>query len=92
MKGSKKGAKKGSAIHERMGVFGSCGNQLGTVDRVEGNEIKLSKSDEKANGHHHWIPMSWVESVDDAVRLSKGCAEAVKEWRSESVAVSDGVM
>ncbi|VTR92341.1 Uncharacterized protein OS=Singulisphaera acidiphila (strain ATCC BAA-1392 / DSM 18658 / VKM B-2454 / MOB10) GN=Sinac_0391 PE=4 SV=1: DUF2171 [Gemmata massiliana] len=75
-----------SDIREHMDVFGSCGNQLGTVDHVEGNEIKLSRSGAKANGQHHWIPLGWVDSVDNAVRLNKDCGQAVKEWRSESVA------
>ena len=34
-----------SKIREPMEVFGSCGNHIGTVDRVEGNFLKLTRSD-----------------------------------------------
>jgi hypothetical protein len=70
-----------SSIREHMGVFGSCGNQLGDVDRVEGNSIKLTKSS-SSDGQHHYIPMNWVESVDDKVHLNKDCGEAKKEWKA----------
>jgi hypothetical protein len=70
-------------IREDMEVIGSCGNKLGTVDRVEGNSIKLAKNDPKAGGQHHWIPMAWVETVDDHVHLSKDCGEATRFWRAE---------
>jgi len=68
-------------IKEHMQVFGSCGNRLGDVDRVEGNSIKLTKSS-AGDGQHHFIPMNWVESVDDAVRLNKDCGEAKREWKA----------
>lgn len=71
-----------SKIHEHMPVFGSCGNQLGKVDRVEGNQIKLTKND-SPDGQHHFIPTNWVQNVDDkAVRLNKDCGAAQKEWKS----------
>ena len=71
-----------------MEVIGTCGHKLGTVDRIEGNSIKLAKNDPKANGMHHWIPIAWVESVDDAVRLSKDCEEAMKMWRPDRSGVT----
>jgi len=70
-------------VREHMEVVGSCGNVLGTVDRVEGNSIKLSKNDPKANGMHHFIPSDWVDSVDDQVHLNKDCGEATRMWRPE---------
>jgi hypothetical protein len=70
-----------SNIREHMQVFGSCGNQLGEVDRVEGDQIKLTKGS-AGDGQHHLIPTKWVEKVDDAVRLSKNCGEAKKEWKA----------
>jgi hypothetical protein len=70
-----------SNIREHMDVFGSCGNRLGMVDKVEGNSIKLAKKDQPDN-QHHWVPMDWVASVDDAVRLNKGCDVARRDWQS----------
>jgi hypothetical protein len=70
-----------SNIREHMPVFGSCGNKLGDVDHVEGGSIKLTKAS-SPDGQHHFIPTSWVEKVDDAVRLNKDCGEAKKEWKA----------
>ena len=69
-------------IREHMDVVGSCGNTLGTVDKVEGDRIKLTKNGPKADGQHHFIPMSWVASADQKVMLNKNCDAAVKEWQS----------
>jgi len=71
-----------SNIREHMEVIGSCGNHLGTVDRVEGNSIKLAKSDPSAGGQHHWVPVDWVDHVDQRVHLNKDCGQAKREWKS----------
>lgn len=68
------------AIAEHMDVIGSCGMTLGRVDHVEGDEIKLTKSD-SPDGRHHLIPMAWVSRVDQHVHLSKSCGEAQAEWQ-----------
>jgi len=70
-----------SSIREHMPVFGSCGNRLGDVDHVEGNSIKLTKNS-SPDGKHHYIPMDWVEEVDDKVHLNKNCGEAKKDWKA----------
>lgn len=75
-------AQKMDDIREHMEVIGSCGNRLGTVDRVEGNSIKLSRNDSGAGGQHHWIPADWVDRVDAHVHLSKNCGEAKRDWQS----------
>jgi hypothetical protein len=64
-----------------MAVMGSCGNQLGTVDRVEGDSIKLTKSG-SSDGQHHLIPTAWVSRVDEHVHLSKDCGDAKAQWRT----------
>ena len=71
-----------SNIREHMEVIGSDGNHLGTVDHVEGNSIKLTKSDPKAGGQHHYIPLDWVDKVDQKVRLSKPCDAAMRDWKT----------
>ncbi len=68
-------------IHEHMEVVGSCGNRLGSVDRVENGSIKLTKNS-SSDGQHHFIPMDWVETIDDQVHLNKDCSAAKKEWRT----------
>jgi hypothetical protein len=74
-----------STIREHMKVVGSCGNELGTVDHLDGNSIKLTRNDPKANGQHHWIPIDWVESVGQEVRLNKNCGEATRDWQSQPI-------
>lgn len=69
-----------SAIREHMEVIGADGVHVGTVDKVEGERIKLTKADsgaeiEGAEGshsqHHHYISLGLVAEVEgDQVRLS----------------------
>jgi len=68
-------------IREHMEVIGADGVHIGTVDRVEGNRIKLTKKDSgqgSHKGHHHFIDRSLVADVEgDKVRLSATGAVAV---------------
>ncbi|OLP53634.1 hypothetical protein BJF92_05635 [Rhizobium rhizosphaerae] len=69
-----------SEIREHAEVIGADGMHVGTVDRVEGNRIKLTKKDSGSehDGHHHFIPLDLVESVDDnRVRLSRSSGDAL---------------
>jgi hypothetical protein len=68
-------------IREHMEVYGSCGNLLGKVDHVEGDQIKLTKND-SPDGQHHLIPLSWVAKVHDHIHLNKDCGEAKAEWQN----------
>lgn len=67
------------SVHEHMDVIGSCKNRLGRVDHVEGGSIKLTK-DSEPDGQHHYIPLDWVDHVDQHVHLNKDCKEANQEW------------
>ena len=69
-----------SKIKEHMKVVCSMDKQIGTVDKVEGNSIKLTKNDPAANGQHHWIPVDWVSRVDDTVHLNKSGDEVKRQW------------
>jgi len=69
-----------SAIKEHMEVVCSDGVPLGTVDRVEGDSIKLTRDGPHAGGRHRLIPLAWVASVAGAVRLGKTREEARWEW------------
>jgi hypothetical protein len=70
-------------VTEHMEVVGSDGQHVGTVDKVANGRIILTKSDPNAGGHHHSIPCSWLESVDDKVRLNKTAEQAMQAWRDE---------
>lgn len=68
-------------IKDHMEVLGSDGQRVGTVDHMEGaDKIKLTKGDPQAHGHHHLIPLAWVQSVDQHVHLSKTRDEVLNAW------------
>lgn len=65
-------------ITEHMPVIANDGTQVGTVDHLDGeNMIKLTRDEE---GNHHWIPISWVTSVDGTVLLDRSVVQAQEEW------------
>lgn len=65
---------------------GAEGVHIGTVDRVEGDFIKLARND-SPDGQHHWVPLSWVERVDEkAVYLSRSADEVHLETLTSPVA------
>jgi len=70
-------------VEEHMDVVGSDGEHVGTVDKVRGDRILLTKNDADAGGRHHSIPSSWLQTVDSKVTLSKSAADAKKAWRDE---------
>ena len=74
-------------IQEHAEVIGADGVHVGTVDKVEGNRIKLTKKDWGAQvvegtgsheGHHHFISLGLVADIEDGkVRLSANADVAV---------------
>lgn len=70
-------------VNEHMEVVGSDGTHVGTVDKVRGDRIILTKTDKDAGGHHHSIPSRWIQGVDDKVTIRKTADEAKREWRDE---------
>ena len=60
-------------IREHMEVIGADGVHIGTVDRVEGDRIKMIRADSGVahEEHHHYIPRGLVAEVEgDKVRLT----------------------
>ncbi len=79
-------------IKEHAEIVGSDGAHVGTVDHMDGSDrIKLTRKDPEAHGHHHYIPLEWVESVEnDRVRLNKTCQEAEAHWQHDSAEKQSG--
>lgn len=75
-------------IREHMEVIGADGVHVGTVDRVVGERIKLTKKDSgqgKHAGHHHFVEKSLIADVEgDKVRLSANADVAVTMEEEES--------
>ncbi len=60
-------------IREHMQVIGADGAPIGTVDRIDGSRIKLTRPDSGLGHmeHHHYIPRGLVATVEgDTVRLT----------------------
>ncbi|WP_128891195.1 DUF2171 domain-containing protein [Erythrobacter sp. HKB08] len=51
-------------IKEHMEVANSEGEHVGTVDAVQDDNIKLTKSD-SADDMHHFLSMNDVDRIDD---------------------------
>ncbi|MHC5307293.1 DUF2171 domain-containing protein [Bartonella sp. LJL80] len=66
-------------IGEHFEVIGADGVHVGTVDRVEGDRIKLTKTDNgQAQGEHRYIPLNLVADIENQkVRLSAKADVAV---------------
>jgi hypothetical protein len=68
-------------VKEHMEVIGADGVHVGTVDRMEGNRIKLTKKDSgegSHKGHHHYVDKSLVAGIEgNKVRLSANANVAV---------------
>ncbi|CAM4018461.1 DUF2171 domain-containing protein [Deinococcus frigens] len=63
---------------EHMQVKDKDGEHVGTVDHLDGDRVKLTKSD-SSDGQHHYVSLSQVESMDDvAVYLNITRQEAMK--------------
>jgi len=70
-----------SKIKEHAEIIGADGVHVGTVDRVEGDRIKLTKKDSgegSHEGHHHYLAISLVAEVEgDVIRLSANADVAI---------------
>ena len=70
-------------VKEHMEVVGSDDKHVGTVDHMEGaDRIKLAKNDPSAGGKHHFLPIDFVEYVDNKVHLNKSSKQAMAEWQT----------
>jgi hypothetical protein len=68
-----------SEVTEHMDIIGADGVHIGTVDKVEGNRIKMTKADSGSHGdHHHYLSEGLIAAVEgNTVRLSATGASAL---------------
>jgi hypothetical protein len=65
-------------IKPRMPVVCSDSGEIAIVDHLEGDDlIKLAKDE---RGEHHYIPLTWVSSVDDRVHVDRPGKQVRAEW------------
>ena len=71
-------------IREHMEVVGSDDKHVGTVDRVAGDRIILTRSDPQSGGVHHSLSCSDLDRVEgDRVILECSSEKARERWRDE---------
>lgn len=74
--------KNTAQIREHMEVIGSDGQHVGTVDKVNGNKIVLTKSDPTSGGQHHSIALDRVDTIEqDKLRLNVTAEQARQQWQ-----------
>ena len=68
-----------SQIKVHMELIGADGVHVGTVDKVEGDRIKLTKADSGSHsGHHHYVSGGLIATIEgNKVRLSANGDAAV---------------
>ena len=72
-------------VREHMDVVGSDGEHVGTVDKVAGDRLILTKSDPDSGGVHHSLSCTDIDKVEgDRVILDCKADEAKSRWRDES--------
>jgi hypothetical protein len=79
-----------SVIKEHMEVISSDGQHIGTVDKVEGDLIALTRNDPAAGGQHHTIPLTWASSIAEQKLMLNQTAQAARSnWRTASIPPAD---
>jgi hypothetical protein len=72
-------------IREHMDVVGNDEQHVGTVDRVAGDRIILTKSDPESGGAHHSLSCSDIDRIEEnRIILECTAEDAKKRWRDES--------
>jgi hypothetical protein len=71
-----------SLIKAHMDVISSDRKSVGKVDHLEADhKIKLTRQSSPDGQHHHFIPLSWVDHVDQHVHLNKSGADVTSHWQ-----------
>jgi hypothetical protein len=66
-------------------VVGNDDQHVGTVDKIAGDRIILTKSDPDSGGAHHSLSCSDIDRVEgDRVILDCSADQARNRWRDES--------
>jgi len=75
-----------SQIRDHMQIVGSDGQQLGSVEGVDGTS-RIKFAQKGVAGRGHFIPLDWVASVEgQTVRLSKSSHDVLQELERSGAA------
>ena len=71
-------------VREHMEVVGSDGPHVGTVERIAGDRIILTKSDPESGGVHHSLSCTDIDHIEgDQIVLNCSADQARERWRNE---------
>ncbi|GJE03360.1 DUF2171 domain-containing protein [Methylobacterium isbiliense] len=73
-------------ITEGLAVVDRDGTRIGSVDKVEGGHLKISRADQEPRNQHQYVAPDWIAAVDDRVRLNRTFDEARRLWAREPYA------
>lgn len=79
-------------IRPHMEIIGADGVHIGTVDRVEGDRIKMTRADSGSHGdHHHYLSGGLVADIEgNRIRLSAaGQAAVMLEEERDRTPIAD---
>lgn len=79
-----------ATIQHGMEVVGSDSGYVGVVDTIEGSSIRLAHEDPEPGGDYHYLPLDWVESIDQSVHLNKPHDDAMREWNAAPIGAGGG--
>lgn len=82
----KRGLKRSllAQVREQMEVVGCDGQRVGTIDKVAGDRLILTKADPESGGRHHSIGCTMIDRIDDnRIMLDCPADEARERWRDE---------
>lgn len=67
-------------IQKHMNVVSVKNEPLGMVDHVLGSTLKLARD---VVGQHHYVPLTWIDRVDEVVHLKRTAADIERMWAGE---------
>lgn len=68
-------------IQKHMDVVSSKHEPLGVVDHVAGTDLKLSRD---VVGQHHFVPLTWIDYIDEKIHLKRSAKDVERLWAGES--------
>ena len=72
-------------IREQMEVVGNDGKHVGTIDRIAGDRIILTRSDPESGGVHHSLSCADLDRIEgDRVVLECSADKARERWRDDN--------
>jgi hypothetical protein len=71
-------------INEHMDVISFDRKVVGKVDHLDGPDmIKITKLSSPTAEHHHYIPVTWIDHVDQHVHLNRTGDDVTAHWEHE---------